>query len=190
MKCTVCTDGRLEPAYLEPLLPCHACSDCGGRLLRMMDYFRWQSDNQAHGEGLEQNADLPAVLVDEENGVEETKRAVICPKSGALMTKYRISADTDHRLDFSSASNSVWIDKGEWTLLKAGGLTGHLNRIFTSHWQHEIHSQESSEVMEELYKRRFGEHYSSLKAFRDVLDSMDDRNEAVAYLMAEDPYRP
>lgn len=191
MKCTVCSDGRLEASYLEPLLPCHTCSNCGGSLLRMMDYFRWQSDSADSSSSDEASHSLANPSVNPVVDVaEETRKAVICPKSGVLMTKYRISAETDNRLDYSAASNAVWIDKGEWALLKANGLATRLNNVFTSHWQHEIRAQESSEVMEELYKRRFGEHYTALKAFREVLDSMEDRNEALAYLMAEDPYQP
>lgn len=191
MKCTVCSNGRLEASYLEPLLPCHTCSHCGGSLLRMMDYFRWQNDSADLPLSTEPSEPLVGITVNPVvDTAQETRKAVICPKSGVLMTKYRISAETDNRLDYSAASNAVWLDRGEWALLNANGLATQLNTVFTSHWQHEIRAQESSEVMEGLYKRRFGEQYAALKAFREVLDSMEDRNEALAYLMAEDPYQP
>ncbi len=181
MKCTACGTGHLSPAYLDALLPCHTCSDCGGSFLKMIDYFRWQDDNEA----IDITVNPPVTPT-----AEETRKAVICPQSGAIMTKYRISADTDHRLDFSAASNAVWIDKGEWALLKANGLAGRLNRIFTDHWQKEIRAEESLEVMTELYRRRFGEQYATIKEFRAVLQGAEDRNEILAYLMADDPYRP
>ncbi|GAA6136442.1 hypothetical protein NBRC116583_01890 [Arenicella sp. 4NH20-0111] len=181
MNCTACKKGVLSPAYLDVMLPSHACNECGGVFLRMIDYFRWQEDNE--------NIDLvanPPVGIH----AEETSTAILCPKTGVLMTKYRISKDTEHRLDFSAAANAVWMDKGEWELLKTAGLATRLNNLFTSHWQHDIHAQESSEVMRELYARRFGEHYAALSEFRAVLDAMDDKHEAIAYLMAEDPYKP
>jgi len=180
MKCTVCKEGELNPAYLDVLLPCHTCSHCGGSLLKMLDYFRWQNDH------LETNESEAPVEVE----AEETSNAVRCPKTGSVMTKYRICIDTNHRLDFSAAINAVWMDKGEWALLKTHGVSGRLNRVFTDHWQQDIRKHESREVMSELYQRRFGEHYVAIKAFRAVLEAVDDRSGVLAYLMADDPYRP
>lgn len=181
MKCTACNTGELNPAYLDALLPCHTCSNCGGSLLVMTDYLRWQNENEA----IDITVNPPV-----KPAAEETSKALMCPKTGAIMTKYRIGVDTDHRLDFSAAINAVWIDNGEWALLKANGLAGRLNRIFTDHWQKEIRAQESAEIMAELYQRRFAEHYPAIKEFRALLDSMKDRNEVLAYLMVDDPYRP
>ena len=63
-----------------------------------------------------------------------------------------------------------------------------MNNVFTKHWQQEIRAQESADIMEELYKRRFGEDYQVLKEFREVLSGIEKRSEAIAYLMADDPY--
>lgn len=180
MKCTVCENGVLNPSYLDSLLPCHTCSNCEGSLLRMGDYFRWQDQIDDDIDGAET---IPVEVI-----AEETSKAIICPKSGALMTKYRISKDTYHRLDFSSPLNAVWMDKGEWALLKKNGLSTRLNNVFTNHWQQEIRAQESADIMEELYKRRFGEHYQVLKEFREVLSGIEQRSAAIAYLMADDLY--
>ena len=180
MKCTVCEIGFLNPSYLDSLLPCHTCSHCEGSLLRMGDYFRWQ--DQLGEESKDLKTDAVEVVA------EETSKAIVCPKSGALMTKYRISKDTYHRLDFSAPLNAVWMDKGEWALLKQNGLSFRLNNVFTKHWQQEIRAQESADIMEELYKRRFGEDYQVLKEFREVLSGIEKRSEAIAYLMADDPY--
>ncbi|MFT5611914.1 MAG: Zn-finger nucleic acid-binding protein [Arenicella sp.] len=57
---------------------------------------------------------------------------MVCPVSGRLMTKYRISKDIDHRLDLSPTASVIWMDKGEWGLLKEKGLAGKLNQIFTA----------------------------------------------------------
>lgn len=183
MKCTACKSGHLSPAYLDSLLPCHTCSHCGGSLLRMIDYFRWQEQG-----GLDEKEEVAVGEVQINVDAEETSKAILCPKTGGLMTKYRISKDTDHRLDFSAPLNAVWMDKGEWDLLKKSGLVNRLNNVFTNHWQQDIRAQESVEVMEELYRRRFGAHYEALKECRNLLDTMAKRSEAVAYLMADDPY--
>lgn len=176
MKCSSCGTGRLEPSNFEGLFACHSCSSCNGDLILLGDFLRWQELN-------------PDSCVETQAGVEvvaeETTRAMICPLSGTLMTKYRISADTEHRLDLSPSINAVWLDKGEWDLLKDKGLTNKLNEIFTSHWQRGIRATETADMLEDLYVQRFGERYKQIKAFKDVIKGMDNRSEVVAYLLSD-----
>ena len=141
--------------------------------------MQWQKLNPE--EELQSEATVEAVT-------EETSKAMICPLSGTIMTKYRIAADTEHRLDLSPSINAVWLDKGEWDLLKEKGLANKLNNIFTSHWQHSIHEEETSEVLNELYIKKFGAHYEDIKAFKKILNQTQNPREVVAYLLADDPY--
>jgi Zn-finger nucleic acid-binding protein len=145
----------------------------------LTDYLRWLEHN-----------DKPEFVVDAGAVIkaEESEKALLCPKTGGLMTKYKISADSDHRLDYSPRINAVWMDAGEWELIKQKGLAGQLNKVFTDHWQKELVSQESAEILEGLYERRFGEHYAAIKAFREILDQLPERHEVLAYLMSDDPY--
>lgn len=180
MKCTSCGAGKLNSAYLESLLPCYCCSNCGGNLFMLRDYLRWK----------ELQTELESASDSVEVEVQETEKAMICPKSGGLMTKYRIANDTDHRLDLSASIGAVWLDKGEWELLRQKGLIGSVNSIFTDHWQSEIRSQESAEIMTEMYQRKFDDKYDQIKVFRTLLNEMDCKSEVLAYLMADDPYLP
>ena len=180
MKCTSCNNGTLSPAYLEPQLPCHTCSNCGGDFLMLTDFLRWKSNNEIPNSSIK-SCEIKA---------EESSKALLCPKTRVLMTKYKISNDSDHRLDLSPSIDAVWMDKGEWALLKAKGLANNINLIFTDHWQQDIRSAESTDIMSVLYARKFGDHYSTLKEFRSVLDKFENRSAALAYLMAKDPYQP
>ncbi len=180
MKCSACDAGVLAPAYIEGLFPCHTCDSCGGSLVMMGDYLRWQDQHP----DIDLKADPPL-----EVAAEETSKAMICPKTGGIMTKYRIAKDTDHRLDLSPSINAIWLDKGEWAILKEKGLASRLNNIFTDHWQHEIHSQESADVLDSLYRKKFGEHYDQLIAFRGLLETLENRSEAIAFLLSDDPYK-
>jgi len=181
MKCTSCHEGNLDPAYLEGLFPCHTCSYCGGNLVMLSDYLRWQDHNKSVVLGVGSTLEIEA---------QETSKAMICPITGGIMTKYKISKDTEHRLDLSPAINAVWMDKGEWELLKDNDLAGRLNNIFTDHWQHDIRSQESADMLAALYERKFGNSYAVIKEFRNTLNAMESKSEVLAYLMAEDPYKP
>ncbi len=180
MKCTSCKKGTLAPGYLDYLFPCHTCSHCAGNLVLLSDYLRWLEDNK--------NPDF-VHAADAVVEAEETTSAMICPKSSMLMLKYKISQHNDHRLDLSPAINAVWLDKGEWELLKQEGLAGKLNQIFTASWQHGIREAKTSETLEMLYKNKFGEQYDNIKEFKSLLDTMDNKSEVIAYLISEDPYK-
>ncbi len=82
------------------------------------------------------------------------------------------------------------MDRGEWALLKEKGLAGKLNQIFTEHWQREVVSDKAADVLDEMYKRDFGENYQSIKAFRELIHGLDNRAEIIAFLLSEDPYSP
>jgi len=152
MKCTSCGQATLNAAYLEPQLPCYSCDNCGGNLLMLSDFLRWKAGNP----------DVESTRCDAEVQAQETSKAMVCPKSGTIMTKYRISSDTDHRLDLSPSINAVWMDGGEWLLLKGKGLAGSLEAIFTDHWQRDVRADESADIMSEIYQRKFGERYADM----------------------------
>jgi len=180
MKCTSCGAGELNSAYLESLLPCYRCSNCGGNFFMLRDYLRWKDHNP------ELDSNDGTVKVE----LHETEKAMVCPKSGGLMTKYRIASDTDHRLDLSSSIGAVWLDQGEWELLKEKGLIDSVNTIFTDHWQSEIRSQESADILSAMYQKKFGQHYDQIKSFRALINQMESKSEVIAYLLADDPYLP
>ena len=185
MKCTSCKSGKLLPAYLEGLFPCVTCSNCGGNLVMLADYLRWRETHQDSEFVRDTKAHIEA-----DEAHDETSRAMICPMTGTIMTKYRISKDIDHRLDLSPTISAIWMDSGEWELLKKSGLAGKLNNIFTDHWQRGIHSAESADILQAMYQRLFGDQYEAVRAFRDNLNEMENRSEVIAYLLADDPYKP
>lgn len=188
MKCTSCKNGDLIPGYLDDLFLSHNCDNCGGHWIYLHDYLHWREyaspediDEAEHTNISEESG--------EETTAEETKQAMLCPKTGNIMLKYRISKDTEHRIDLSPGINGIWMDKGEWSLIKSAGLAGSLNKIFTAPWQRHIKEQNAAEVLRSNYLHHFGEErYLKLKEIKSWLDQQADRNLLVAYLAAKDPY--
>lgn len=179
MKCTSCRKGVLKPSHIDDLFPGYTCNHCGGNWLYLKDYLRWREKKE--------DADLPPPPADFELG--ESKGAIPCPKTGRVMLKYRISKDQQHMLDLSPDINGIWLDKGEWDLLKQEGLAMHLNAIFTDPWQRKIRSGKTREVFESLYEDVFGEQdYENLKDVRKWIYSKANKAEYLAYLLAENPY--
>ena len=176
MKCSSCKKGTLERAHFEGLFACHSCTHCGGDLILLGDYIEWQAANP--GSELSADASVDVVAL-------ETSRAMVCPLSGTLMTKYRIAADTEHRLDLSPAINAVWLDKGEWNLLKEKGLANKLATIFTNHWQRSVIAEEREALISGINEERFGDNFEAIKSFKGLISGMPNRSEVIAYLLAD-----
>lgn len=180
MRCPNCKQGELKYTQLEENLPCQTCTNCGGHWLLLVDYLSWQSANRS------KKLEAPSITINES---EDTTKALICPVSGKLMTKYRISSKTDHKVDLSSSVNAIWLDKEEWNLLKQEELSLQLNHIFTEPYQKNIREELASKSFERVYQQQFGEEgYSKIKAFKEWLDTQDKRAEILAYLIADNPY--
>ncbi|MBK5145739.1 zf-TFIIB domain-containing protein [Budviciaceae bacterium BWR-B9] len=179
MQCPKCQTDTLQSAALDELIPCQICKSCEGVWLMLEDYLNHKNQLQVS------DASSEGVVV--ESG--ETRSALLCPVTGTLMLKFRISKDTDHRLDLSPKINGIWMDKGEWELLKAHGLAGKLNTIFTDVWQRQIRESAAKEQFDELYLERFGESdYQKIKSIREWLHQHPQKDRLKAFLLADDPW--
>ena len=187
MKCTSCGIGELVPAYLDNLFPCSSCTHCGGNLIFLADYLRWMENNTDLAK-LNVNSASDADSDEATVVAEETSKAMLCPKTSTLMLKYKITKDSEHKLDLSPSINAIWLDKGEWQLLVSKGLAGKLNEIFTDNWQRKIREAKTADTMEAMYEREFGDSYTEIKAFRELIHTMKNKPEVIAYLVSDDPY--
>ena len=183
MKCSCCNSGDLDPAVLEKTLNCFQCNNCDGHWIKLDQYLEWQKSQEVKKS------------VVEEIGVEvdtvDSKDALLCPETGAIMTKFHITSDTTHRIDWSTAAGAIWLDKGEWELLVAKGVEDKLNQIFTDQWQKKIIKETIHNNKEARYIGQLGEdNYSRLKLVRTWLHEQTDENKAimVAFLLAKDPF--
>lgn len=177
MKCTACKDGILLPCFLEPGLRAHQCTHCEGHWLYVEDFVQWKSQG--------------GVLGDSEQAptISESSSALTCPVTGRIMQKYRIAAGSSHKLDYSPHTGGIWLDKGEWALLKEYSLAGSVGHIVTDGWQRKIRAEDARATLESVYRRKFGDaDYEKLLAIRQWLAEQDDRAEMRAFLLARDPF--
>lgn len=178
MHCTSCKAGKLNPSYIDQLFRAHTCENCGGNWILIEDYVSWKENNPQYQFEEAEVAELT-----------DSSKALICPMSGSIMRKLRISKDTSHKLDYSVAVGGVWLDKGEWQLLKKSGLAGSLNAILTEHWQNKIKEQKAEETFDALYMSKFGvEDYEKIKDIREWFEAHPNKSDLRAFLLAEDPY--
>lgn len=181
MNCTSCKNGELLPNFIEGQFRAHTCSNCGGNWILIEDYVAWKERNP--------NYEFCTDISVQELDATDTKSAMMCPVTGTFMRKFRISASTEHRIDYSSAVCGLWLDKGEWELLKSEGLAGYLNSVLTQNWQKNIRANNSKDNFADIYASKFGnDTYQKVKAFREWLTTQDNKADLRAYILAEDPY--
>jgi Zn-finger nucleic acid-binding protein len=124
-------------------------------------------------------------------GAVDSKKALFCPITGAIMQKYRISHDSDHYLDYSASVGGVWLDSGEWEYLKKHKLAGSLNKVFTAQWQKSIRENSSRIAFSDIYREKFGdESYTKAREIREWLNNHPCKADLRSYILAEDPYSP
>ena len=180
MKCINCSQGNLIPSFIDDAFRAHTCGSCGGNWILVEDFVSWKDRHPEHRFN-------PEVTC--EDDAADNRKALICPMSGQLMRKLRISAQHAHRLDYSNSVGGIWLDKGEWELLKAEGLAGSLNAIVTQTWQNKIRQETALNNFVEIYESKFGkETYKKAKEIRQWLQSHPQKADLRAYLLAEDPY--
>ncbi|MDN3637704.1 zf-TFIIB domain-containing protein [Simiduia curdlanivorans] len=178
MKCTSCKQGELRPSFIDGLFRAHTCHHCLGNWVFVEDYVAWLAAHPDHDFSEAQPMEM-----------SETASAMLCPVSGAIMQKIKLAADIQHKLDYSPAVGGIWLDKGEWELLKEHKLAGSLNKVLTRQWQKQIRADHAKQTFSDLYEKKFGtERYQKLKNFREWLMQQEDRSVLRAYLFADDPY--
>lgn len=178
MKCTSCKKGILSPSFIEGLFRAHTCTTCAGNWILIEDYVAWKERNPEF-----------QFLTDTAYEIEESTTALLCPMTGTIMRKFRLSSTNPHYLDYSSSVGGVWLDKGEWELLKQEGFAGSLNTVLTAHWQKNIRLDSAKDNFTAIYTDKFGqESYHKVREMREWLNSHPCKADLRAYLLAEDPY--
>jgi len=180
MRCPSCQSSRLVSAYLEKGLPCRQCKKCGGNWLCLDNYLFWK---ERHGNELKQSSDSIKIVLN------DSEHAMMCPKTGAFMVKYRIVRETNQHIDFSPQANSVWLDEGEWQLLIKYRLVDRLIEILTEPWQREIHLDETLEFAERMDHQLFDEAtYHALTEIHQWIHQHTDKSAILAFLNSPDPF--
>ena len=108
------------------------CANCGGAFVSLLHYRDWRERGNLEETEKPQSPSSIAV--------EDSTRALTCPICSRLMTKCKITSDTINRLDSCTNCDAVWLDNGEWTLLKALELGNQLPAVFTDAWQYKLNT--------------------------------------------------
>ena len=175
MICPACGAKHFAPVKIEGALPAEQCAACQGVWMELDLYRMWRKNR-------------PQIAAHDFAGeITEVNDAVrLCPATGRMMTRIRVSNDTPLLLDYSVAAQAVWFDRGEWERLVALGLSGQLDAIVSERWQSELKQAASRERLEKAMRVRFGDStYDELVRVRDWLTDQPNRPEMIAFLNAK-----
>ncbi|MDX1453265.1 MAG: hypothetical protein R3183_11960 [Oleiphilaceae bacterium] len=176
MDCTVCHGYKLEPQELEPGLVVAGCLKCGGALVSLINYRFWVERHQPEAENEQALACEPRELND-------SSEAKSCPKCARFMTKYQVGHEISNRLELCAHCDEAWLDRGEWTLLKALDLAHKLPKIFTDAWQRNIRRDRMQKLQAERYQKILGEDdFVRAVEFKQWLDRHPKRRDIKLYL--------
>lgn len=176
MNCPTCKTHGLKPIKLADDLPAEGCGHCQGALVSLLAYRIWL---ERHPVESQLAADRQA-----EGGVEseDSSHALICPKCAGLMTKYRIAADTENKIDLCVRCNEVWLDDGEWALIKSLELADKLPRIFYDSWQKQIRQNHSQALKEQKFQELLGEDYAEIVRINEWIKGHAQRRTLLDFL--------
>ena len=185
MTCPVCKTTKLRLQELEERLTPHKCESCGGRLVRLERYLLWL---QRTG-GAVSEVDPP----DAEITVDDSGPGKLCPSCGAFLVRHKVGHGVSFCVDRCGRCGDIWLDGGEWELLKVHGLHDDLHRIFSNAWQREVKQQERSEQYRRTVERVLSDKLAVCCSDADVtkvrrfcawLDTHPQRNELFAFVAA------
>ena len=174
MRCSVCQGHTLKPIELEKGLIAASCSNCYGSLLSLISYRFWV-DNHAEK--------MTSAINDEDILVEDSSSVRNCPKCSRLMSKYQICASSENRVDLCAGCDEVWLDQGEWELLKRLDISEKLTSFFTDAWQRQIRLDREAETLKARYEKLIGEDdFARVSEFKYWLDQHPEKAGIKHYL--------
>ncbi len=165
----------MERVELDPGLVVYRCTQTGGHWIPLENYQRWHTTHPPEEV-------THAVVHVEATASEHDDAPKQCPESGTVMTRYRVGHGLPFRID-RSRTGGIWLDAGEWEVLKGCRLHGSIHRFSTAPWQQAVRQQEMEATLHaQLLERLGGDLYQRLTALRKELAAHPQRDAALAYL--------
>lgn len=81
---------------------------------------------------------------------------MLCPETHCLLVRYKV-AGLGIYIDRSPICGGIWLDSGQWNLLKENGIHRTLHEIFTTTYQRQLHRKEAREALMHQFYTDLGE---------------------------------
>ncbi len=145
MQCPKCQPQPLRATKLEQGLSAMGCGQCNGAFVTLLYYRDWIERTPLVESSILKEKAMATALIE----VNDSKSALCCPKCSRLMSKFKITGESENRIDLCSNCDEVWLDGGEWELLKIFELSRKMPLVFTEQWQRKLRKQATQEAREQ-----------------------------------------
>jgi Zn-finger nucleic acid-binding protein len=182
-QCPQCADSPLVHTMLAENLAAYSCGRCLGTLVSLVAYRAWRESS-----GRDRLPAPPDAIPD--TAPPDSSGAKKCPKCRSLMSKYRISAEMNNRLDYCAHCEEVWLDDGEWQLVESLATNGEFTKVFTQAWQYAVRAGVSHGMEEQRLRELLGPGYERVVKFAEWLDEQPAKHEILARISRRFSARP
>lgn len=178
MQSPVDVDVKLERTELEAGPVAYRCPKSAGVWVRSVDYQAWLAKPHEAGATV-MLPPAPAEMVDSPAG----KR---CTEDGAFLIRQPVGRGLSFHLDRCGRCGGIWLDAGEWEMLRRAGLDDSLTRVFTDAWQAQIRRERHRQTQEAALRQRLGdEDFLRLKKVDKWLRKHPHRSEILTLLSGD-----
>ena len=177
MQCTTCKGSELKPIELEEKFIAAACQSCEGVFIPLLNYRFWL-------DSFDSELEIKPIP---DGSIEDNTQARLCSKCSGLMIKYKMDLDNENKLDYCASCDYVWLDQGEWELLKSNGLAESLHEITTESYQKSLRDEAQFQREEAYYHELIGkEAFDRLLDFKIWLNNHPEKEAMKVYLFKAD----
>ena len=176
MQCPSCKTGTLALGRLPDGPEGRVCTECSGALIELAGYNAWLGHAASHESHAAPSPDK----------VSDSTTVVRCPSCQRLMTRFKITADTAHSLDFCFHCGLIWLDAGEWAFLQQRDMHTKIRAVTSDTWQRQIREAVSTRRREcELAQDIGAAAFRTIDDFRRWLDEQPQRADILRYLQRD-----
>ena len=105
MNSPVYPETAMQVREIEPGLAVYECPKSGGLWIPLQAYLAWK---EQHPEAAKTPPGFSAPVVQDVS----RQRALICPESGRLLSRYEVGHGLPFHIEHSPVTGGVWLDKG------------------------------------------------------------------------------
>jgi Zn-finger nucleic acid-binding protein len=174
----------LKDDQLAPGLPVKACGSCGGAWIPPEHYVAWQQQ-EVNPDAPIQVSILPLTAKVDFSHPALDNRAALCPDCRSYLVRGRINLDQgSFFVERCPTCRGIWVDAGEWEILKQLNLHTHIEYIFSQEWQSQVRELEYEARETRATIEKLGPEIAQrVFELAELLENHPNGDFGVAYLM-------
>lgn len=185
LHCYHCTAEPLLPTKLDDTLPALSCKKCQGIYLDLLTYRSWLESHAAHKTSDDSEtgeSDKQSSKTFDASELKNTDNALVCQRCRKFMLKYRINNEHKNTINVCHTCDDVWLDRGEWPLLKYLKMQDKLTAVMSEPWQQQLRNQDREQAFNKLYQQKLGNDFEAVERFALWLQNHPQKSEIQHYL--------